>query len=97
MYEAAASCSHRSGSRNKLGTPLCNARGVLLRREVLDEGSARNSLSCRSLATLRRYGTWQRYNCVPTFKRPLFYDAYICLSLHVYAPFVYMPYLLPGR
>jgi len=45
------------GSRNKLGTPRCNARRILLRREALDESSARNSVSCQSLATLRRYGT----------------------------------------
>jgi hypothetical protein len=44
-------------SRNKLGTPWCNARRVLLRHEAWDDSSDRNSVSCRSLATLRRYGT----------------------------------------
>jgi hypothetical protein len=57
MYEAAANCKDRSGSRNKLGTPFCNARRILLRHEARDESSARNSVSCKSLATLRRYGT----------------------------------------
>jgi hypothetical protein len=46
-----------SGSRNKLGTPWCNARRILLRHEARDESSDRNSISCQSLATLRRYGT----------------------------------------
>jgi hypothetical protein len=46
-----------SGSRNKLGTAWCNARRILLRHEVRDESSDRNSVSCQSLATLRRYGT----------------------------------------
>jgi hypothetical protein len=62
---AAKACSD---SRNELGTPLCNARWILLRREAQDESSARNSVSCQSLATLRRYGTLQRYKCVPTLK-----------------------------
>jgi hypothetical protein len=46
-----------SGSRNKLGTPLCNARRILLRHEARDESSDRNSVSCQSLATSWRYGT----------------------------------------
>jgi hypothetical protein len=46
-----------SGSRNKRGTPWCNARRILLRFEVRDESSDRNSVSCQSLTTLRRYGT----------------------------------------
>jgi hypothetical protein len=46
-----------SGSRNKLGTPRCNARRILLRHEARDESSDRNAVSCQSLATLRRYGT----------------------------------------
>ena len=53
----AASCRHRSGSRNKLRTPMCDALRILLRREARDESSARNSVSCQSLSTLRRYGT----------------------------------------
>jgi len=49
MYGAAATCKDIARvSRNKLGTPLC---GVLLRREAWDESSARNSVSCQSLAT----------------------------------------------
>jgi hypothetical protein len=46
-----------SGSRNKLGTPRCNARRILLRHEARDESLDRNSVSCQSLETLRRYGT----------------------------------------
>jgi hypothetical protein len=46
-----------SGSRNKLGTPSCNARRILLRHETRDESSDCNSVSCESLETLRRYGT----------------------------------------
>jgi hypothetical protein len=46
-----------SGSRNKLGTLWCNARRILLRHEARDESSDRNSISCQSLATFRRYGT----------------------------------------
>jgi hypothetical protein len=46
-----------SGSRNKLGTPWCKARRILLRHESRDECSVRNSVSCQSLATLRRFGT----------------------------------------
>ena len=45
------------GLPNKLGTPLCIARRILLRREAQDESLACNSVSCQSLATLRRYGT----------------------------------------
>jgi hypothetical protein len=41
-----------SGSRNKLGTPWCNARRILLRHEARDESSDRNAVSCQSLATL---------------------------------------------
>jgi hypothetical protein len=48
-----------SGSRNKLGTPRCNARRILLRHEARDESSDRNSVSCQSLATLRRAVTLQ--------------------------------------
>jgi hypothetical protein len=44
-----------SGSRNKLGTPCCNSRRI--RHEARDESSDRYSVSCESLATLRRYGT----------------------------------------
>jgi hypothetical protein len=58
MYETAASCKDIArGSGNKLGTPMRNARRILLRREARVESSARNSVSCQSLATLRRYGT----------------------------------------
>jgi hypothetical protein len=46
-----------SGSHNKLGIPWCNACRILLRYEARDESSDRNSVSCQSLATLRRYGT----------------------------------------
>jgi hypothetical protein len=46
-----------SGSRNKLGTPWCNARTILLGHEARDESSDRNSVSCQSLAMLRRYVT----------------------------------------
>jgi hypothetical protein len=46
-----------SGSRNKLGTPWCNSRKILLRHEARDESSDSNSVSCQSLATLRHYGT----------------------------------------
>jgi hypothetical protein len=56
-----------SGSRNNLVIPWCNACRILLRHEARDESSDRNSVSCQSLATLRRYGTRQRYKCVPTF------------------------------
>jgi hypothetical protein len=58
MYEAAASCKDISR------TPVTNwephgvtPAGYCLRREARDESSARNSVSCESLATLRRYGT----------------------------------------
>jgi hypothetical protein len=46
-----------AGSRNKLGTPWYNARRKLLRHEARNESSDRNSVSCQSLVTLRRYGT----------------------------------------
>jgi hypothetical protein len=42
-----------SGSHNKLGTPCCNTRRILLRHEARDESSDRNSMSCQSLATLQ--------------------------------------------
>ena len=45
---------------------MCNARRILLRREARDESLARNSALSQSLATLRRYGTCQRYKCVLT-------------------------------
>jgi hypothetical protein len=45
------------GSRNKLGTSWCNTRRILLHHEARDESSDRKSVSCQSLATLRRYGT----------------------------------------
>ena len=45
---------------------MCDARRILLRREARDESSARNSVSCQSLAILRSYGTRNRYKCVPT-------------------------------
>jgi hypothetical protein len=48
-----------SGSRNKLGTPWCNACRILLRHETRDESSDRNSVSCHSLATLRNAVTLQ--------------------------------------
>jgi hypothetical protein len=38
---------------------MCNARRILLRREARDESSARNSVSCQSLATLRYAVTLQ--------------------------------------
>jgi hypothetical protein len=46
-----------SGFRSKPGTPISNPRKILLCRDVRDESSARNSVLCQSLATLRRYGT----------------------------------------
>ena len=56
VYEVAASCKDITRApRNKLGTPMCNAHRMLLRREARDECSARNSVSCQSVATLRRY------------------------------------------
>jgi len=45
MQETVASYRHHPGSHNKLGTPVCNARTILLRREARDESSARNSVS----------------------------------------------------
>jgi hypothetical protein len=65
-----------SGSRNKLGTPRCNARRILLRHKARDESSVRNSVPCQSLATLQGYGTRQRYKCVPTstLRSALFWD-----------------------
>jgi hypothetical protein len=69
MYEAAASCKDIAWAPiKKLGTPMCNVRRILLRRDARDESLARNSVSCQSLATLWRYGTRQRYKCVPTFR-----------------------------
>jgi hypothetical protein len=51
-------CIHyASGSRNKLGTPWCNARRILLCHEARNESSDLNSVLCQSLATLQRYGT----------------------------------------
>jgi hypothetical protein len=38
-----------SGSRNKMGTPCCNARRILLRHEARDESSDRNFVSCQLL------------------------------------------------
>jgi hypothetical protein len=58
-----------SGCRNKLVTPWCYARRILLCHEVRDESSERNSVSCQSLATLRRYCTRWRYKCVHTLKQ----------------------------
>jgi hypothetical protein len=55
-----------SGSRNKLETPFCNARRILLRHKARDEISDHNSVPCQSLATLRCYGTLWRYKYVPT-------------------------------
>jgi hypothetical protein len=48
---------YASGSRNKLRTPRCNARRILLRHEARDESSDCNCVSCQSLATLWRCGT----------------------------------------
>jgi hypothetical protein len=50
---------YASGSRNELGTPRCNARRIPLGHEARDESSDRNSVSCRSLATLRYAVTLQ--------------------------------------
>jgi hypothetical protein len=44
-----------SGSRNKLWTPRCNARRILLRHEAGDESSDHNSVSCWTLVTLWYY------------------------------------------
>jgi hypothetical protein len=41
-----------SGSRNKLGTPWCNARRILLRHEARDESSDRNYVLCQSLGNV---------------------------------------------
>jgi hypothetical protein len=53
MYEAAASCRYRSGSRNKLGTPSCKACRILLRHEARDENPDRNYVSYQSHVTLQ--------------------------------------------
>jgi hypothetical protein len=45
-----------SGSHNKLGTPWCNGRRILLRHETRGGSVDRNSVTCQSLATLRCYG-----------------------------------------
>jgi hypothetical protein len=65
MWHITTVCSSRllyiheaAGSRNKLGTPWCNAQRILLHHEARDESSDRNSVSCQSLATLQCYGTW---------------------------------------
>jgi len=42
---------------------------VTLRGNVTSVCSARNSVSCHSLATLRGCVTRQRYKCVPTLRR----------------------------
>jgi hypothetical protein len=58
MYEAAASCKDIARTPvTKVGTPLCNARRIRLRREARDESSARNSVTRQSLATLGSYDT----------------------------------------
>jgi len=58
MYEAAASCKDITWAPvTSWELPMCNARRILLGREARDESSARNFVSCQSLATLRRYGT----------------------------------------
>jgi hypothetical protein len=49
-----------SGSSNKLGTPWCNARRILLQHEAQDENSDRNSVSC--VSHLQRYGVTARDN-----------------------------------
>src|SRR5215510_6715457 len=71
MYEAAASCKDDIARepRNILGTAFCNAYMILLRHEARDESWDRNTVTCESFATLRRYGTRKRYNCGPTLRR----------------------------
>jgi hypothetical protein len=54
MYEAAASCKDITRDPVKNWEPECV---TLLRREAWEESSARNSVPCQSLATLRHYGT----------------------------------------
>ena len=58
MYEAAASCKDIARAPvTNWEPPMCNARKILLLHEAREESSARNSVSCQSLATVRRYGT----------------------------------------
>jgi hypothetical protein len=59
--------SFRSGSRYQPGTPLCNARMILLRREARNESSARNSVSCQSVVALRHTVTLQVQNVTTSF------------------------------
>jgi len=63
MYEAAANFKDIARAPVTNWEPRGDARR-LLRREVRDESSARDSVSCHSLAKLRGYVTQQRYKCV---------------------------------
>ena len=57
MYKAADSYKDIARTPVTNWEPQCVTLRILLRREARDESSARNSLSCQSPATLRRYGT----------------------------------------
>jgi len=55
MYEAAASREDIARTPvTNWETPMCNACRIRLRLEARDENSAHNSVSCETLATLRR-------------------------------------------
>jgi hypothetical protein len=68
MYEAAARCKDIARAPVTNWEPHSVTRRILLRREIRDESSGRNSVPCQSLATLRRYGTRQCWKCVPNLK-----------------------------
>jgi hypothetical protein len=58
MYEAAAICKDIARAPVTHWEPQCvTPAGYCYAVEARDESSARNSVSCQSLATLRRYGT----------------------------------------
>ena len=66
MYEAAASYKDIARAPvTKWEPPGVTLAKLLLRCEAQDECSCRNSVSCQSLASLRRYGTRERNKSVP--------------------------------
>jgi hypothetical protein len=94
MYEAAASCKDIAQTpRNKLGTAMCNARGIRLHREARNESSARNSVSCESLATLRRYSRGYVTSVDPPLERvkPCLLFSRAVTGTYVSATFMFAP------
>jgi hypothetical protein len=81
-----------SGSRNKLGTPRCNARRILLRHEAWDEISDRNTVSCQAtcnVTALRCAVTLQVWAQIKTAAHRVFHIFNIIWCTSDNSPFIH--------